>query len=103
MICDIILSKKNGKYIARAKEWPEVVVEEETRDKAIDQIKTRLVDYLTNQVEIVQVEIPLPAGTRNPWLEKFGWFRDDPTFDDLQAEIAAYRQEIDQTMEQLEE
>ncbi|NET67312.1 MAG: hypothetical protein F6K63_24175 [Moorea sp. SIO1G6] len=28
--------------------------------------------------------------------DKFGWFKDDPTFDDLQAEIAAYRQEIDQ-------
>lgn len=103
MICDIILSRENSKYIARAKEWPEVVVEEDTRDKAIDQIKTRLVDYLTNQVEVIQIEIPLPAETRNPWLEKFGWFKDDPTFDDLQTEIAAYRQEIDQAMEQLEE
>ncbi len=100
MICDIILSKKNGKYVARAKEWPEVVVEEDTCDEAIDQIKTCLVDYLTNQVEVLQVEIPLPAETRNPWLEKFGWFKGDPTFDDLQAEIAAYRQEIDQDMEQ---
>ena len=103
MICDIILSRENSKYIARAKEWPEVVVEEDTRDKAIDQIKTRLVDYLTNQIEVVQVEIPLPTEMPNPWLEKFGWFKDDPTFDDLQAEIAAYRQEIDRAMEQLEE
>jgi predicted RNase H-like HicB family nuclease len=103
MTYDIILSRENGKYIARAKEWPEVVVEEDTRDKAIDQIKTRLVDYLTNQVEVIQVEIPLPTETLNPWLEKFGWFKEDPTFDDLQAEIATYRQEIDQAMEHLEE
>ena len=33
--------------------------------------------------------------TNNPWLDKFGWFKNDPTFDDLQREIAAYRQEID--------
>ena len=97
------LSKENSKYIARAKEWPEVIVEENTRDEAIDQIKTRLIDYLTNQVEVIQVEIPLPAKTGNPWLDRFGWFKDDPTFDDLQAEIAAYRQEMDQEMEQLAE
>jgi hypothetical protein len=37
----------------------------------------------------------LPTKTGNLWLDKFGWFKDDPTFDDLQAEIAAYRREID--------
>ncbi len=101
MICDIILSKANNKYIARAKAWPELIVEENTRTEAIQQLKTRLIDYLTNQVEVIQVEIPLPTKTANTWLDKFGWFKDDPTFDDLQAEIAAYRQEIDQAMEQL--
>jgi len=36
--------------------------------------------------------------TGNPWLDKFGWFKDDPTFDDLQLEIAAYRRELDKEM-----
>jgi len=45
--------------------------------------------------EIVKVEVPLPNETGKPWLDKFGWFKDDPTFDDLQAEIAAYRKEVD--------
>ncbi len=103
MICDVILSKTNDKFIARAKEWPEVMVEENSRDEAIQQLKARLIDYLTNQIEVIQVEIPLATKTGNPWLDKFGWFRDDPTFDDLEAEIAAYRQEIDQAMEQLPE
>ncbi|WP_293037014.1 hypothetical protein [Moorena sp. SIO1F2] len=35
--------------------------------------------------------------------DKFGSFKDDPTFDNLQAEIAAYRQEIDQEMGHLAE
>ena len=100
MICDVILSKTNNAYIARAKEWPEIIVEQATRNQAIQQIKTRLIDYLTNQIEVVQIEIPLAPITGNPWLDKFGWFKDDPTFDDLQAEIAVYRQELDQAWEQ---
>ncbi|OJJ25672.1 hypothetical protein BI308_10120 [Roseofilum reptotaenium AO1-A] len=52
-------------------------------------------DYLTNKVEVVQVEIPLTTKTGNPWLDKVGCFQDDPTFDDLQVEIEAYRQAID--------
>lgn len=99
MIYDVILSREDDKYIARAKEWPEVTVSENSRDAAISRLKSQLLDYLTNQIEVVKVEIPLPTQTGNPWLDKFGWFKDDPTFDDLQAEIAAYRQDIDGQME----
>ncbi len=99
MIYDVILSREDDKYIARAKEWPEVTVSENSRDAAIARLKSQLLDYLTNQIEVVQVEIPLSTQTGNPWLDKFGWFKDDPTFDDLQAEIAAYRQDIDRQME----
>ncbi|MBE9102469.1 hypothetical protein [Vacuolonema iberomarrocanum] len=96
MLYDIILSRKDDKYIARAKEWPEVAVIEKSRAAAIDQLKIQLLDYLTNKVEVVQVNIQLPTQPSNPWLDKFGWFQNDPTFDDLQAEIATYRQAIDQ-------
>jgi len=56
-------------------------------------------EALANQnilfTEVVKLEVPLPNETGNPWLDKFGWFKDDPTFDDWQAEIAAYRKEVD--------
>lgn len=100
MICDVILTKEKDKYIARVKDWPEVVVEERSRDQAITSVKSRLVDYLTKEVELIQVEVPLSGKTGNPWLDKFGWFKDDPTFDDLQAEIASFRRKQDQEMEQ---
>jgi len=103
MLCDVILSRKDDKYIARAKEWPEVMAIENSRDAAIDRLKSQLLDYLTHQVEVIQVEIPLSKQTGNPWLDKLGWFKNDPTFDDLQAEIAAYRQEIDREMEHITE
>ena len=103
MVYDVISTRANNKYIARAKEWPEVRAEGDSREKVMDRIKKRLFDYLTNQIEVVQVDIPMPAKTGNPWLDKFGWFKDDPTFDDLQAEILAYRQELDEEMEQFVE
>ena len=95
MTYDVILTKQNNKYVARVREWPEVVVEEQSREAAIDQIKERLVEYLTHQVEVIQIEISPPAGD-NPWLKNFGRFRTDPTFAELQAEIAAYRQALDE-------
>jgi predicted RNase H-like HicB family nuclease len=98
MIYDVILKKEEDKYIARIKEWPEVMAEENTREEAINQVKTNLLEYLTSQVEVIQIEVQLPAKSGNPWLDKLGWFKNDPTFDDLQAEIAAYRLEIDQSM-----
>jgi predicted RNase H-like HicB family nuclease len=103
MICDVILTKKDNKYIARVREWPEVVAQEDTRDKAIQEIKAQLVEYLTEQIELIQIEIPVVDKTSNPWLEKFGYFKNDPTFDDLQAEMEAYRREIDQSTRWLKE
>ena len=35
--------------------------------------------------------------SRNRKLENFGRFKDDPTFEDLQTEIAAYRQTVEAT------
>ena len=98
MWCDVILSKENNKYKARVKEWHEVVVEEKSRDQAIIKIKSKLIDYLTKKVELIQIDIPFRRKTENPWLEKFGWFKDDTTFDDLQSEIEVYRKEIDHAM-----
>jgi predicted RNase H-like HicB family nuclease len=63
---DVILSKKDNKYSARIKKWPEIEACENTRDEAIQQVKTQLLEYLTQQeVEVVQIEIPLPTKTDN--------------------------------------
>lgn len=98
MLYDVIVSRRKNKYIARVKNWPEVMAERTSREAAIDEVKAKLLDYLSDQIEVVQVEIPVQAKTGNPWLDTFGWFKDDPTFEDLQAKIAAYRQEIDQAL-----
>jgi predicted RNase H-like HicB family nuclease len=96
MTYDVILTKQDNKYVARVREWPEVVVEEQSREAAIDQVKERLVEYLTSQVEVIQIDITPPSANDNPWLKNFGRFQADPTFAELQAEIAAYRQTLDE-------
>lgn len=95
MLYDVILTKHKNIYTARVKEWPEVKVKVNSRERAIQQVKARLREYLTRQIEVIQVDIPLPESNPNPWLETFGRFKDDPTFEDMQAEIAAYRKELD--------
>ena len=78
MTYDVILSKKDNTYVARVKEWPEVVVEEKTREEAIRQVKEQLVEYLTSQVEVIQIDVDLPAKTGNPWLDNFGRLKTTP-------------------------
>lgn len=95
MIYDVILSRRENKYLARIKQWPDVVAEEKTREAAIQQVKQRLYEYLAEQVEVVQIEVDLPNTQHNPWITNFGRFKTDPTFGDLQERIEAYRQDID--------
>lgn len=58
MIYDIILTRENNIFVARSKDWLDVVVKEQTREAALNQIKIRLADYLTKQYEVIQVNIP---------------------------------------------
>ena len=95
MLYDVILTKQNDTFMASVKEWPEVRVKANSRERAIQQIKAELREYLTRRVEVIQVDIPLPEPLENPWFDTFGRFKDDPTFEEMQAEIAAYRQELD--------
>jgi len=98
VICDVIISTENNRFIARAKNWPEIAVQENSRDEAIERITARLSEYLNHKMELIKIDVPIVSQTGNPWLDKFGWFKDDPTFDDFEAEIAAYRHEIDKKM-----
>jgi predicted RNase H-like HicB family nuclease len=66
MMYDVILSKKENQYLARVKEWPEIMAYDNRRDEAIRQVQTQLLEFLTQQqVEVVQIEVPLPTQTNN--------------------------------------
>jgi len=99
MICDVILTQENSRYVAQVREWPGIMVRADTRDEVIRQVRTRLSEYLTKQAEVIRIEVPLPEREPNPWLDKFGWFGDDPTFDDWQTEMAVCRRKADEAEE----
>jgi predicted RNase H-like HicB family nuclease len=73
MIYNVILSKQDNQYLARTKEWPEVWVTGATKDQAISQVQTRLMEYLTQYLEVIPIEVPIPTHTANPWTYKPKW------------------------------
>jgi predicted RNase H-like HicB family nuclease len=95
MTYDVILRKTQNKYIACVRDWPEVVIEEETREAALTQIKQHLTTYLSQPPEVIQIELEPVVTAEHPWLQFAGMWADDPTWDDFVAEVAAYRQEMD--------
>ncbi len=96
MTYDVILRKKQNKYVARVREWPEVVIEEDSREEAITQMKAQLSEYLSQRPEVIQIDLEPVTHHEHPWLQFAGMWADDPTWDDFVAELEAYRQEIDQ-------
>ena len=83
-------------YVASVLGIPDCVAEGRTKEEAIANAKAALAERLT-QSEVVTVEVEVPGIERsgNPWLNNFGRFKDDPTFDDFLAEMEAYRREVD--------
>ena len=91
----VILRKRNEKYIARVREWPEVVIEEASREDAIRRIKADLSAYLSQPPEVIQIDVEAAAASEHPWLQFAGMWADDPTWQDFLDEVEASRQEID--------
>jgi len=85
----------NG-YVAAVLGIPDCVAQGRTKEEAIAKAKAALAERLA-QGEIVTIDIESAHAERtgNPWLDNFGRFKDDPTFDDFLAEIEVYRRELD--------
>ncbi len=95
MTYDVILRKKQNKYVARVRDWPELVIEADTREAAITEVKALLAAYLSQPSEIIRIHLEPPVSEQHPWLQFAGIWSDDPTWDEFIAEVTAYRQEID--------
>lgn len=91
MKVDIILSKRGSRYLAQVSNLPEIRVKEATREAALRGVERRLREYF-DRVELVRLNVGETEDI-SPLLKHFGSFADDPTFEDWQDEIAAYRRE----------
>lgn len=70
----------------------EVVAEASTRDEAVVKIRTMLSERLA-RAEVIQVSVPV-GGETNPWLAIAGTWRDHPDIDEFEANIQAYRNQV---------
>jgi len=95
MTCEVLVTQEQGGFIAMLLGLPGCVVQAPTRDEAIEKVRLRAQNWLTESRpadgEIVQVEIDLP----NARERGVGAFADDETFPEFLAAVKAYRDQID--------
>lgn len=91
---DILIEQSNGNgYTARLLVWPDCIVHSLTRENALQQMRTLIVERLA-KAEVVTLEIPRRE-VAHSWLPFAGDWADDPLIEDFKAEIEKYRREID--------
>lgn len=91
----LVTKNPNNGYTARALALPDIVASGTTESEAIEQLRVALADLQVHS-RVVQVDLSLPGEpVENPWLRFAGIWEHDPDWEAFQAEVEAYRQEID--------
>ena len=94
----LIENKPKGVFTATVLGWQDCRAEGETKEDAVNKLRQVLNDRLHNK-EIVSLEIEIPD-SEHPWMQFAGMFKDDPDFDDVLADIKAYRHQLDEDISQ---
>jgi len=92
MTYDVLLTKKDEKFIARVREWSEIVVEGETEEEALVKAQADLKSLLVGG-RIVQLDLEVKPD-EHPWLKFAGMFANDPDWDKFQESMRQYQEEI---------
>lgn len=95
----ILIEAKEGGYQATVWGLPDCQVFATTKEEAINNLYELMENRLQN-VEIVIQETQTPITNEHPWMKFAGKYKDDPQFDDMLADIEAYRRELDADMEE---
>lgn len=96
MVVDIELTRQaHDHYIARALQFPEVIIEAGSREAALIQIREALVARRNAGSEIVQITIE-PNDIALPWPRHAGAFPDDDLYRSMLATIEKQRRELDE-------
>jgi hypothetical protein len=88
----LVKTLESGQVAASVLELPGYRVEAASKEMAIEQLRTTLIDNFQD-VEATPWQLPveLPAPATNPWLRMFGAFKDDVYFDQVVDIIQAER------------
>jgi hypothetical protein len=97
MVVDIELTRQaHDHYVARALQFPEVIVEAGSREAALTQIHAALIARRRAGTEIVQMTIENGSGSQQlPWPRHAGTFPDDEAYRTMLADVERQRQELD--------
>ncbi len=95
---DVVIETENEGSV-RATVWGSLDCQAEgaTREEALAKVRQLLIERLS-KAEIFKMEIELPK-PEHPWKKFAGMFKDDPYFDEVLADIEAFRRERDAEME----
>jgi hypothetical protein len=93
----LIENPVEGEVSATVLGWQDCQARASTKAEALEQLRKLLTARLQN-TEIVSLEIDLPK-PEHPWMKFAGIFKDDPDFEDVLADIAAYRHDLDREQE----
>ena len=93
----LVKTEEEGKVSATVWNLPNCKAEGTTREEAIAKLRLLLTNLLET-VEIVRMEIELPQ-SEHPWMKFAGMYADNPVFEEVLANIEAYRRELDTEME----
>jgi len=93
MSYDVLMTKKDKKFVARVCQWPEILVEDDTEEGAMNMVQSRLKKLLYGG-RIVQLDIN-SENYEHSWSEYAGMFADDPDWEEFQESVRQYRKETD--------
>jgi len=84
----LLFENHEGEYTATVPALSGCTSQGRTEEEAIDKIRKTITELLSKG-KIVMIDVPEPEipFQRNPWLETFGIFKDDPNFDEMMRKI----------------
>ncbi len=94
----LIEYESEGQFIATVLGWQDCQVKGKTKEDALNKLRQLLNNRLQNS-EIVSLDLSI-AESEHPWMKFAGMFKDDPDFEDVLADIEAYRREIEENMQE---
>ena len=95
MTYDVLLTRKQNKFIARVRQWPVIVVEGDSEEEVLRQAQADLQALLTGG-RIIQLELDAKPEA-HLWQPFAGMFADDPEWEAFQKSVQQYREEVDRT------
>ena len=97
MLIDVeVTQRADGRYVARALQIPDVIVEAASRDAALERMRAALLARRRAGVELVQIDIGDQDQTvSTDWPRHAGAFPDDDTYREMLAEVERQRCALD--------